>query len=425
MKVAAVRALAALAKEDVPDEVLAAYDLPSLQFGPDYIIPKPFDPRVLLWVAPAVAEAAAASGVARQPIEDLGAYRERLERLLARSKEILRPIINRARLNPRRIVFPEGSNPKVLRAAQILVDEGICRPILVGEEWKILNRAAKHNIDMTGMEIAEVREDDRFERYMEVLWKRRQRKGMTQNAVRAALHRHTVYASMMVREGDADGLLGGLLAAYADTIRPALQIIGRDPSVSVVSGVYMMLFKNRRLFFGDCTVNARPDARQLAQIAMNTARLAQSFGYTPRVAMLSYSDFGEHRGDPEVNKIGEAIRIVRERMPNLVIDGEMQADTAVNADLAAADFPFSAIQGDANVLIFPSLEAGNIAYKLLRELGGATAVGPVLVGVAQPVNVLALGSTVSDIVNMAAITVNQALDANARRAALTSESTSG
>jgi len=421
MKVAAVRALAALAKEDVPDEVLAAYNLTSIQFGPDYIIPKPFDPRVLLWVAPAVAEAAALSGVARLPVADLAAYRERLERLLARSKEILRPMMNRARLNPRRIVFPEGSNPKVLRAAQILVDEGICKPILVGEEWKILNRAAKHNIDVTGMEIAEVREDDRFERYMESLWKQRQRKGMTQNAVRAALHRHTVYASMMVREGDADGLLGGLLAAYAETMRPALQIIGRQPAVSVVSGVYMMLFKNRRLFFGDCTVNRNPDAKTLAQIAINTARLAQSFGYTPRVAMLSYSDFGEHRHDPDVNKVEEAIRIVKGIWPTLVIDGEMQADTAVNAEFASTDFPFSAIQGDANVLIFPTLGAGNIAYKLLRELGGATAVGPVLVGTAQPINVLALGSTVSDIVNMAAITVNQALEQESRRAATPSE----
>ncbi len=416
MKGAAVRALAALAREDVPDEVLAAYNLTSLQFGPDYIIPKPFDPRVLLWVAPAVAEAAAASGVARLPIADIGAYRERLERLLARSKEILRPMMNRARLNPRRIVFPEGTNPKVLRAAQIMVDEGICKPILVGEEWKILNRAQKHHIDVSKMEIAEVREDARFERYMEALWAARQRRGMTQSAVRAALHRHTIYASMMVRQGDADGLLGGLLAAYADTIRPALQIIGRDPTVNVVSGVYMMLFKNRRLFFGDCTVNRNPDAKALAQIAINTARLAQSFGYVPRVAMLSYSDFGEHRDDPEVSKIREAIAIVNEKWPTLVIDGEMQADTAVSAELAAADFPFSAIQGDANVLIFPTLGAGNIAYKLLRELGGATAVGPVLVGTARPVNVLALGSTVSDIVNMAAITVNQALDLEGRRA---------
>jgi malate dehydrogenase (oxaloacetate-decarboxylating)(NADP+) len=421
MKVAAVRALAALAREDIPDEVLAAYDLTSLQFGPDYIIPKPFDPRVLLWVAPAVAEAAAHSGVARLPIADLALYRERLERLLERSKEILRPMMNRARLNPRRIVFPDGTNPKILRAAQILVDEGICKPILIGEEWKILNRAERNKVDVSKMELVEVREDERFEAYATALWERRRRKGMTENAVRAALHRHVVYASMMVREGHADGLLGGLLASYAETTRPALQIIGTDPAVTTVSGVYMMLFKNRRLFFGDCTVNVNPDARALAQIAINTARLAQSFGHTPRVAMLSYSDFGEHREDPDVEKIGAAIRIVKDAWPSLVIDGEMQADTAVNAELASTSFPFSAIQGDANVLIFPSLAAGNIAYKLLRELGGATAVGPVLVGTARPVNVLALGSTVSDIVNMAAITVNQALDQESLKRAVPSE----
>ena len=416
MKGAAVRALAALAKEDVPDEVLSAYNVSKLSFGPDYLIPKPFDPRVLLWVAPAVAEAAARSGVARQPIEDIRGYRERLERLLARSKEILRPMMNRARNNPRRIVFPEGTNPKVLRAAQILVDEGICKPILVGEEWKIQNRAQNHNIDLSGMDIAEPREDERFERYVEALWARRQRRGMTKNSCRAAIHRHTHFAAMMVAEGDADGLLGGLLGPYAQTIRPALQLVGVDPAVSVVSGVYMMLFKNRRLFFGDCTVNMNPDARALAQIAINTARLAASFGYEPRVAMLSYSDFGEHRDDPEVIKVREAIAIVKKAWPSLTIDGEMQADTAVNSELAGTDFPFSAIQGDANVLIFPTLASGNIAYKLLRELGGATAVGPVLVGTARPVNVLALGSTVSDIVNMAAITVNQALEQEKLRA---------
>ncbi len=410
MKVAAVRALAALAKEDVPDEVLAAYDLTHLQFGPDYIIPKPFDPRVLLWVAPAVALAAANSGVARLPIPDYGLYRERLERMLERSKEVLRPMMNRARLNPRRIVFPDGTNPKILRAAQILVDEGICRPILLGEEWKVLNRAEKAKIDVSRMEIVEVREDERFEEYVAALWKSRRRKGMTQNAVRAALHRHVVYASMMVREGHADGLLGGLLSSYAETMRPALQIVGCDPAVSVVSGVYIMLFKARRMYFGDCTVNVNPDARALAQIAINTARLAQSLGDTPRVAMLSYSDFGERREDPEVAKLTQAIAIVKAAWPGLVIDGEMQADTAVNSEFASTDFPFSGIQGDANVLVFPSLSAGNIAYKLLRELGGATAVGPVLVGTARPVNVLALGSTVTDIVNMAAITVNQALD---------------
>ena len=419
MKVAAVRALAELARQDVPDEVLAAYGLTQLQFGPDYIIPKPFDPRVLLWVAPAVAQAAADSGVAKLPIADIPAYRERLERSLERSKEILRPMMNRARLSPKRIVFPDGSNPKVLRAAQILVDEGICKPILVGEEWKILNRAEKHKVSLEGMQIVEIREDtERFETYLQSFWRLRQRKGMTQAAGRMKLRRPTVYASMMVHEGDADGLVGGLLASYAETIRPALQVVGRDPSVRVVSGVYMMLFKNRRLFFGDPTVNVNPDSDTLAQIAINTARLAQSFGYTPRVAMLSYSDFGEHREHPAVGKIEKAIAIVREMWPTLVIDGEMQADTAVNPEMAANDFPFSAIQGDANVLIFPTLESGNIAYKLLREIGGATAVGPVLVGAAKPVNVLALGATVSDIVHMAAITENQAIDLASSRKSL-------
>jgi malate dehydrogenase (oxaloacetate-decarboxylating)(NADP+) len=220
---------------------------------------------------------------------------------------------------------------------------------------------------------------------------------------------------MMVHAGDADGLVGGLTAAYADTIRPALQVIGKAPGATIVSGVYVMLFKGRRIFFGDCTVNRNPDAEQLAQIAMNTAKVAQNLGYTPRVAMLSYSDFGEQREDASVAKITEAIARVRKAWPSLVIDGEMQADTAVNPELAANDFPFSAIQGDANVLLFPTLDAGNIAYKLLRELGGATAVGPILVGLAKPVNVLALGSTVSDIVNMAAITVNQVLEREGKK----------
>jgi malate dehydrogenase (oxaloacetate-decarboxylating)(NADP+) len=415
MKVAAVRAIANLAKEDVPDEVLAAYDLSSLHFGRDYIIPKPFDPRVLLWVAPAVARAAAESGVARQPIKDMDAYRERLERKLERSKEILRPIMNRARLNPRRIVLPDGANPKVLRAAQILVDEGICKPILVGEERKILQRAERHKIDTSAMEIVEIKEDERFARYLQALYARRQRKGLHPYAARAELRKNVVYASMMVHAGDADGLVGGLTAAYADTIRPALQVIGKAPGATIVSGVYVMLFKGRRIFFGDCTVNRNPDAEQLAQIAMNTAKVAQNLGYTPRVAMLSYSDFGEQREDASVAKITEAIARVRKAWPSLVIDGEMQADTAVNPELAANDFPFSAIQGDANVLIFPTLDAGNIAYKLLRELGGATAVGPILVGLAKPVNVLALGSTVSDIVNMAAITVNQVLEREGKK----------
>jgi malate dehydrogenase (oxaloacetate-decarboxylating)(NADP+) len=280
----------------------------------------------------------------------------------------------------------------------------------------VQNRAERLKIDTSGMEIVEIKEDERFERYVQALWSKRQRKGMNATAARAALRRNITYAAMMVAEGDADGLVGGLTSSYADTLKPALQAIGRAPGAPVVSGVYVMLFKGRRLFFGDCTVNREPSAEQLAHIAMNTARVAQSFGYTPRVAMLSYSDFGEQKDDEEVRRVREAVGRVRQAWPGLVIDGEMQADTAVNPELVAGDFPFSAIQGDANVLVFPSLAAGNIAYKLLRELGGATAVGPILVGLARPVNVLALGSSVSDIVNMAAITVNQVLDREARRA---------
>ena len=410
MKVAAVRSLAALAREDVPDQVLSAYGLDRIQFGPDYLIPKPFDPRVLLWVAPAVAAAAAESGVARRPIEDLEAYRARLEPLVERSKEVIRPLINRARLRPRRVVFPDGINERVLRAAQILVQERICQPILVGPEWKILNRAERLNVDLRGVEVVEIQDDETFNSYAEALWEERQRKGMTQQAVRNWLRRSVVYSSMMVRQGDADGMVGGLATAYARTLRPAIQVLGRASGARAISGVYVMLFKDRRLYFGDCTVNIEPDAQTLAQIAINAAEVAQTFGDRPRVAFLSYSDFGEGRGETSVDRVREAMDLVRDARPDLEVDGEMQADTAVNAELAEADFPFSAVAGRANVLVFPDLSSGNIAYKLLRELGGATALGPIIVGLGRPVNALPLGSHVSDVVNMATITVNQILD---------------
>lgn len=410
MKIAGVHALADLARTDVPDSVLTAYGVESLEFGPDYLIPKPFDPRVLLWVAPAVAQAAADSGVARRPIEDMDAYRAELEGKIERSKEVIRPLINRAKGHNARIVFPEGDNPKILRAAQILVDEGICQPVLVGQEWKILNRAKQTNVDLTGVTIVEQIEDEVFDGYAEALWNGRQRKGMTLSAARQALRSRTTYGMMMVRQGDADGLLGGLSTPYQSTIRPALMVLGKAENVSVISGVYVMLFKGRRFYFGDCTVNVDPGPEALAQIALNTAMVASQFGDIPKVALLSYSDFGENRSYPGVDKVSEAVAIIRAADPGLVVDGEMQADTAVNRQRALDDFPFSQILGDANVLIFPNLASGNIAYKLLRELGGATAVGPILVGLPRPVNVLALGATVDDVVNMAAITVNQVIN---------------
>ena len=410
MKMAAVRALAELAHEDVPDSVLRAYGLDALSFGPDYLIPKPFDPRVLTWVAPAVAQAAAESGVARLPIQDMQAYREQLEKLTARSLEFLRPLINRARLSRKRIVFPDGTNTKVLRAAQILVDEGICRPVLLGEESKIVARAEAAHVSLDGVEIVEARRGgEDFDRMADKLWRLRQRKGFTQARARTTLRRPSWFGCMMVREGLADGLVGGLDVPYDQTLRPALQTIGlEDGSNGVVSGVYAMLFKGRQIFFADCTVNVHPDAHTLAHIAMNSARVAEQFGVTPKVALLSYSDFGEHRGEPQVDRVIEATAIIHREWPELIVEGEMMADTAVNPELARA-FPFSAIQGDANVLIFPDLNSRNIAYKLLRELGGATALGPLLVGLSKPVNVVPTGSTVDDIVNIAALTVNQAI----------------
>ena len=418
MKIAAVRALAELARQEVHERVLTAYGADRMAFGPDYIIPKPFDPRVLLWVAPAVAQAAAASGVARKPIHDMDAYRARLERFLERSREVVRPMISRARSAPRRIVFPDGQRPKVVRAAQVLVDEGICQPVLLGSAAKIRACAAEHHVDLHGIEIIEPEDGGRMEAYAQDLWARRQRKGMTMQAVHHWLRSPTVYGLAMLLHGDADGLVGGHAVPYADTVRPALQILGPDPAAPAVSGVYVMLFKDRRLYFGDCTVNVKPDARTLAGIAMNTAAVARSFGDTPRVAMLSYSDFGEHREDPDVRRIEQAISIVREREPGLAIDGEMQADTAVDELLARTDFPFSEIAGRANVLIFPDLTSGNIAYKLLAHLGGATALGPLIVGVRKPVCALSLGCPVDEIVNMATITVNQILDREAAAAAL-------
>jgi len=406
MKVAAVDALAALAREDVPDSVLTAYGLDKLSFGADYLIPKPFDPRVLLWVAPEVARAAEESGAARAPIADYDAYRQKLELMTERSKEIIRPLMTRARKNPTRIVFPDGTNPKVLRATQILVDEGICRPVLLGEEWKIYKRAEHHNLTLEGVEVVDISDDERFAAYAQSYWESRQRKGVTLTSARGALHNPTAYGLMMVKEGDADGLVGGLATPYHETMRPALRVLGKEPGRKVVSAVYALLFNDRRIYVGDCTVNQDPNAETLAQIAMNTAEVARYFGDEPVVAMLSHSDFGESKR-PGVDKVRRAVSIVKELQPDLPIDGEMQADTAVDPVKASEDFPFSSVAGRANVLVFPDLTSGNISYKLLRELGGAVALGPVIVGLGAPVNVLAVGSTVSDIVNMAAITANQ------------------
>lgn len=411
MKVAATRALAALAKADVPDEVLRAYGVSRLEFGPDYIIPTPFDPRVLLYVAPAVAQAAAASGVAREPIANLETYKEGLYRLVERSRSLIGPLIRRARSNePRRIAFPGGTNLYVLRAAQILVADRICTPVLIGPEWKILKLASDNRVDLTGVEIVDPTTSEKAESLSMRLWTMRQRKGVTRTAARAMIQDPIYYAAMMLREGLADGMVGGPGRPYKHTLKPALRILGLDGESRAVSGVYAMIFKSRKLFLGDCTVNVRVDAATLAEIALNTARVAETFGQKPRVAMLSYSDFGEHRDDPQVRTVREALDIVRERRPDLEIDGEMQADSAVNFQKIADGFPFSTLSGPANVLVFPDLTSGNIAYKLLEHLAAAEVLGPMLVGIRGPVNVIPVDGGVTTIVNVATYTANQALD---------------
>ncbi len=411
MKMAATRALANLAREDVPDEVLRAYGLKKLSFGPDYIIPKPFDARVLLWVAPAVAQAAADTNVARHPIADLNSYREQLHRLVERSRGLMRPLIHRAKSAPRqRIVFPEGTNAQVLRAAQILADEGLCTPVLLGPEWKVLKRAESLKLSLNGIEIQEVRASADFEVVADALWAKRQRKGVTRATARALIRDPIYFGTMLLEMGRADGLVGGVDLAYNLTLRPALQVLGMDSSGDTVSGVYAMIFEDRKLFLGDCTVNIQPTAEELATIAINTARVAETFGQRPRVAMVSYSNFGEHRKNRDVDLVRRAIDIVKAHNPNLEIDGEMQADMAINWNELKHAYSFSALTGPPNVLVFPDLNSANIAYKLVGALTDGETLGPLLTGIARPVNVIPLHASVAQIVNAATYTVNQALD---------------
>ncbi len=416
MKVAATRALAELARQDVPDEVLRAYNVNRMTFGPEYIIPKPFDARVLLWVAPAVARAAEESGVARHPIADLVAYRERLHTLVERARGLIAPLNQRVRQAPRqRIVFPDGPSLQILRAAQILRDERLCAPVLLGPAATIAERAAEAHISLEGIEIDEcLPYTPATERMVEALWKARQRKGMTFQAARAALRNRPYYAAMMVKLGLADGMVGGLDKPYQDTVRPALEVLGVAPGHRSASGTYAMLFKDKLLFLGDCTVNIAPDAATLAEIALNTASVAETFGQVPRIAMLSYSDFGQSRHEPEVERIQAAVEIVRQRRPELEIDGEMQADTAVQWEKMRQNYPFTTLTAPPNVLIFPHLTAANISYKLLMQLTDVEVLGPMLTGIDGAISVIPVGASVNEIVNTATYTAIQALGRKAR-----------
>ena len=406
MKAAAVRALADLAKEDVPDSVMRAYGVDRMRFGPDYIIPKPFDPRVLTWVAPAVARAAMETGVARIQI-DIDEYRDRLEAKLGRGREVMRTIISRAKKQAKRIVFPEGEEGKILRAAHVLIDEHVAQPILLGRPDVVREKMKELGLEFHGASVILPRSSPEFDRYVEELYKLRNRRGVTRSEAQELMNNHNVFGSMMVNLGDADAMVAGLTQHYPDTIRPALQVIRIKNDVRKVAGVYMMIFKDDVKFFADTTVNIDPTAEDLAEIAIGTAEVARRFNIVPRIAMLSFSNFGSTR-HPLSDKVRLATELVRQRAPGLEVDGEMQADTAVVKEILTETYPFSTLTSEANVLIFPSLEAGNAAYKLMQRLGEAEAIGPILMGLRKPVHVLQRGAEVDEIVNMAAIAVVEA-----------------
>jgi len=405
MKLAATHALADLTKEDVPDSVMRAYGVDSMRFGPNYIIPSPFDPRVLTWEAPAVARAAMETGVARIQI-DLDAYRDQLEARLGRGREVMRSVIVRAKKDKKRIVFPEGEEVKILRAAERLVDEEIAKPILLGRPDVIRSRMRELGLDLDGVEIVDPESSGKLEAYAKELYGLRNRRGVTHKEAGHLLRNPNMFGSMMVNLGDADAMVAGISQHYPDTIRPALQVI-RVKTGARVAGVYMMVFQNDIKFFADTTVTIDPTPEDLAKIAIEAAEVARRFNVEPRVAMLSFSNFGSTK-HPLVDKVRRAVELVREQDPGLVVDGEMQADTAVVREILTGDYPFSRLKETANVLVFPSLEAGNIAYKLIQRLGDAKAVGPILVGLKKPVHVLQRGAEVDEIVDMAAIAAVEA-----------------
>ncbi|NOZ05568.1 MAG: NADP-dependent malic enzyme [Chloroflexi bacterium] len=402
MKVAAARALAALAREDVPDSVLKAYGLKSLRFGPDYIIPSPLDPRALLRVAPAVAQAAIDSGVAQKKL-DMEAYRVQLESRLGKGWRITRTIINKAKSAPKRVVFAEGEELKIIRAAAEIIDEGIGEPILLGRPERVQAKIAELGLNFAPR-VVNPRQSDLRDSYTDTLYRLRQRRGMTYARARDLVRNPNYFGPLMVYQGDADAFVSGLTYNYPDVLRPALQVVHTRKGVSKVAGVYILLANDRVYFFTDTTVNIDPTSNELAEIAILAADFAREFNIRPRIAMLSFSNFGSVR-HPLTLKVKEAVEIVRQRRPDLLIDGEMQADTAVSPD--AVDYPFSQVK-DANVLVFPNLESANIAYKLVHHLGGAVTIGPILLGVGKPVHVLQTGDEVRDIVRMTAVAVMDA-----------------
>ncbi len=407
MKMAAVRALADLTKKKVPEMVINAYGGEDFSFGKEYIIPKPFDPRVLWNVAPAVAKAAMKTGVARKNIEDWVAYEEELKERLGLSKEVIRVMIHKAQKNPKKVVYPEGEEEQIIRAAHVCYSENIAKPVLLGNESKIKKMINQIGYNQSEFIIEDPENNEKSAMYAEDYYQRRQRKGVSLVKAKRVMRYPNYFGSMMVKFGDADALISGLTTDYPTTIRPALQCVGVRKGLNIVSGLYIVAAKKKVYFFADTTVNTNPNSEQLAEIAISAADTVQEFDIVPKVAMLSFSNFGSSPY-PETIKVKNAVQIVKLKRPDIIIDGEMQADTAVVQEIIDNEYPFCNLKGGANVLIFPDLNSGNIAYKLMARIGQATVIGPILMGMKNPIHVLQRGATVDDIINMTAIAVVEA-----------------
>jgi malate dehydrogenase (oxaloacetate-decarboxylating)(NADP+) len=402
MKMAATTALAELAKLKVPEMVVKAYGGKEFSFGKEYIIPKPFDPRVLWHVAPAVAKAAIETGVAQIKEMDWKAYKEELMERLGFSKEVIRVMIHKAQKNPAKVVYPEGEEEKIIRAAHYAYTEAFAFPILLGNKKIISDQIKRLAFSPEEFEIIDPEKSEKVDLYAEEFFKIRERKGGALKDAKRLMKKHNYFGSMMVEMGDADTLISGLTASYPNTIRPALQCIGVKEGIKVVSGLYIVVAKQDVYFFADVTVNVNPTAEQLVDITLSAADTVKEFDIEPRIAMLSFSNFGS-APNPESIKVKEAVKLIKKERPDLIIDGEMQADTALVPEIIENEFPFSDLKGKANVLIFPDLNSGNIAYKLMDKIGQATLIGPILMGMRKPVHVLQRGATVDDIINMTAI----------------------
>ncbi len=414
MKLAAVKAIAELAKMPVPEEVNMAYNARNFKFGKDYIIPKPVDSRLITTVSTAVAKAAMESGIAGKHITDWDAYHEELIARLGKEDKLMRALSGKAKSEPKRVVFAEADNYKILKSAQIVKDEGIATPILLGNKEKIKEIMQENDLQMDGVEIIDpLIGTENSAKYADFLFQKRQRRGITSFDAQKMMRNRNYYGAAMVEFGDADALISGLTRNYAATVKPALQVIGTKPGVNLVAGMYMMITKSGPVFFGDTTVNVNPTAQQLVDITVLIEQAVRQFNIKPRVAVLSYSNFGSNDGlVPE--KTRETVRLLHEQYPEMIVDGEMQANFAMNPTLLKDNYAFSNLNGAAaNTLIFPNLESGNIAYKLLQEIGGAEAVGPILLGMNKPVHVLQLGSSVREIVNVVTIAVVDAQEESA------------